>query len=136
MQWFVLVLIFHIVSVVSRYMAKPNKLHWEVVKWILRYLRRTSNYARDLDKKRLLTGYLFTFKNCTISWKATLQAIVALSTTEAKYMAITKAVKECHTSHEKPDASRKNKTYRYSVPFFSGSDCSIRCSDSQNQHRE
>ena len=29
----------HAVGVVSRYMSKPGKQHWEVVKWILRYLR-------------------------------------------------------------------------------------------------
>ncbi|XP_012482914.1 uncharacterized protein LOC105797501 [Gossypium raimondii] len=39
-------------------------------------------------------GYLFAFGNCAISWKVTLQATKALSTTEAEYMAITEAVKE------------------------------------------
>ena len=29
----------HAVGVVSRYMSKPGKQHWEVVKWIPRYLR-------------------------------------------------------------------------------------------------
>ncbi|KAA3469834.1 subtilisin-like protease SBT1.8 [Gossypium australe] len=38
--------------------------------------------------------YLFSFGNCVISWEATLQAKVTLLTTEAKYMAITKAVKK------------------------------------------
>ncbi|GKE52350.1 hypothetical protein Tco_1487506, partial [Tanacetum coccineum] len=31
---------------------------------------------------------------CVVRWKATLQHVVALSTTEAEYMALTKAVKE------------------------------------------
>jgi hypothetical protein len=30
-------------SFISRYMANPEKEHWNVVKWIFRYLRRTSN---------------------------------------------------------------------------------------------
>lgn len=30
-----------VVSLFSRYMAKPGKAHWQVVKWILRYLKGT-----------------------------------------------------------------------------------------------
>ena len=30
---------------VSRYMDNPGKLHWEAVKWILRYLRGTTGKA-------------------------------------------------------------------------------------------
>jgi hypothetical protein len=85
------------------------------VKWILHYLRGTinvglvydrgsgisssvidyvdSDYAGDLDK-RSLTGFVFTLSRCAISWKATLQSTVALSTTEVEYMATTEAVKE------------------------------------------
>ena len=29
----------HAVGVVSRFMSKPGKQHWEAVKWILRYLK-------------------------------------------------------------------------------------------------
>ncbi|KAL6348169.1 hypothetical protein AAG906_002787 [Vitis piasezkii] len=41
-----------------------------------------------------LTRYVFTIGGCDISWKATLQTIVALSTIEVEYMAITGACKE------------------------------------------
>ena len=37
---------------------------------------------------------MFTIRGCTINWKATLQSIVALLTTEAEYMAVTEACKE------------------------------------------
>ena len=53
-----------------------------------------SDYAGDLDKLRSLTGYAFTLCGSTVSWKATLQSIVTLSTTEAEYVAATEAVKE------------------------------------------
>ncbi|KAG8472511.1 hypothetical protein CXB51_035267 [Gossypium anomalum] len=53
-----------------------------------------ANFVGDLDRKRSLTGYIFIIGGCAISWKATLQTIVALSTTEAEYMAITEACKE------------------------------------------
>ena len=33
----------HAVSVVSRYMDRPRKIHWQTMKWILRYLRGTSH---------------------------------------------------------------------------------------------
>ncbi|KAG8472527.1 hypothetical protein CXB51_034427 [Gossypium anomalum] len=52
------------------------------------------DFARDLDRKRSLTGYVFTIGGCSISWKATLQTTIALSTTESEYMAITEVCKE------------------------------------------
>ncbi|KAE8702282.1 hypothetical protein F3Y22_tig00110483pilonHSYRG00048 [Hibiscus syriacus] len=103
----------HAVSVVNRYMGCPGKEHWQAVKWILRYLRGTadlclvydqsncssnvtgyvdSDYAGDLDKRRSLTGYVFTYFGGAISWKAVLQSNIALSTTEAEYMAMTEAM--------------------------------------------
>ncbi|GJY59135.1 RNA-directed DNA polymerase, eukaryota [Tanacetum coccineum] len=104
------------VSVVSKYLANPGKNHWEAVKWILKYLWGSANvglvygtnrgnhvdvtgfvdsdYAKDPDKGRSITGYAFLVQGCVVSWKATLQYMVALLTTEAEYMALTEAVKE------------------------------------------
>ena len=53
-----------------------------------------SDYAGDLDKRRSTTGYVFTFSQAPVSWRSTLQSTVALSTTEAEYMAMTEAMKE------------------------------------------
>ena len=47
-----------------------------------------------MDKKRSLTGYVFTLSGCAISWKATLQSTISLSTTETEYMAAIEAIKE------------------------------------------
>lgn len=52
------------------------------------------DYIGDLDKRRSLTKYVFTFYGYVISWKATLQSTIVLSSTNAEYMAATKAVKE------------------------------------------
>nr|GEU83116.1 retrovirus-related Pol polyprotein from transposon TNT 1-94 [Tanacetum cinerariifolium] len=104
------------VSVVSKYLANPGKNHWEAVKWILKifagnYKRGIGvchrswqpcilagfvdlDYAKDPDKGRSITGYTFLVQGCVVSWKAMLQHVVALSTTKAKYMALTEAVKK------------------------------------------
>ena len=103
----------HALSVVSRFMANPGKEHWKAVQLIFRYLRGTSSaclqfgksrdglvgyvdsdYASDLDTRRSLTGYVFTIGGCAVSWKARLQATVALSNTEAEYMDVSESSKE------------------------------------------
>ena len=103
----------HAVGVVSRFLSNPGKQHWEAVKWIFRYLRRTSklclsfgrgklvlegytdaDMAGDLDGRKSTSGYLFTFAGGAVSWQSKLQKCVALSTTEAEYIAVTEAGKE------------------------------------------
>ena len=53
-----------------------------------------SYYAGSLDTKKSLTRYVFTICGGSFSWKANLQPIVALSTTEADYIVLTEAIKE------------------------------------------
>ena len=53
-----------------------------------------SNYAGSLDTRKSLTGYVFIIYGGVVSWKANLQPVVALSTTEADYIAMTEAIKE------------------------------------------
>ena len=104
----------YLVSLVSRFMANPRKAHWQALKWILRYIKGSigkslvygevegyqentvviegfvdSDFAGCLDTRKSLTGYVFTTFGTAISWKASLQKVVALSTTEAKYIALT-----------------------------------------------
>nr|CAD1836511.1 unnamed protein product [Ananas comosus var. bracteatus] len=98
----------YVVSIASIYMTNLGKAHWQAVKWILRYLRGTtstrlefgrckdgvvryvdSNFVGDLVRRRSLSGYIFSIGGCAVSWKASLQPIVALSTTEAEYIAMT-----------------------------------------------
>ncbi|GKA88247.1 retrovirus-related pol polyprotein from transposon TNT 1-94, partial [Tanacetum coccineum] len=85
----------HAVGVVSRYMAEPGKKHWEAVKRILRYIKGTSDVALcDLDGSKSTTGYVFTLYKGTVSWVSKLQSVVAMSTTEAEYVAAAQASKE------------------------------------------
>ena len=53
-----------------------------------------SDYAGNIDDRRSTTGYVFTLSGGPVCWRSTLQSLVAVSTTEAEYMAVAKAVKE------------------------------------------
>jgi len=98
----------HVVGFVSRYMNNPGKEHWEVVKWILEYLRGIATHALffvvsnivlhgyvdldmagDKDSRRSTTGYVFTIGGTTVSCILKLQKVVALSTMEAEYVVAT-----------------------------------------------
>ena len=48
----------------------------------------------DVDSKKFTSGYLITFSEGTKSWQSRLQKCVALSTTEAEYIAIIETSKE------------------------------------------
>ncbi|GKD96258.1 hypothetical protein Tco_1380155, partial [Tanacetum coccineum] len=56
--------------------------------------KQCNGFLGHLDRRRSLTGYVFTLGKCTISWKVTVQSTVALSTTKAEYMAMTEGIKE------------------------------------------
>ena len=108
----------HAVGVLSRFMSKPRNEHWRTVKRVLRYLRGTSDYglcyqgrpgldrvldihgfvdadwAGDLNQRRSTSGYVFNLFGGAVSWMSKKQSVVALSTTEAKYIATTHASKE------------------------------------------
>ena len=82
------------------------------MKWIFRYLRDSSklcltfgvsklvlegyvdaDWVGDLDGRKSTLGYLFTFVGGAVSWQSRLQKCVALSTTEAEYIAANEAGK-------------------------------------------
>ena len=53
-----------------------------------------SDMAGDVDSRKSTSGFLMTFAGGAVFWQSKLQKCVALSTTEAEYIAITKGCKE------------------------------------------
>ncbi|XP_046472611.1 uncharacterized protein [Neodiprion pinetum] len=102
------------INTVSKFNNNPGKAHWSAVKRILRYLKGTSkmrlefsakantdligycdaDWASDTDERRSCTGYVFILQGAAISWNCKRQHTVALSTTEAEYMALSSATQE------------------------------------------
>lgn len=102
------------VNDVSRFNSNHRTVHWKAVKRILRYLKGTvefklhytkngnknlvgytdSDWASDVDKRRSCSGNVFKLSNGAISWYSKRQQTVALSSTEAEYMAMASCVQE------------------------------------------
>ncbi|KAM6562807.1 hypothetical protein CsatB_022805 [Cannabis sativa] len=103
------------ISTLSKYMANPGKIHWLAMKWVFRYLVGTpkvgliykqqkfstniegysdADYAGDRDSRKSTSSYMFLLGGNCVSWKAQLQPVVALSTTESEYISTTEAIKE------------------------------------------
>ena len=81
----------HAVILTSRYMSDPGRVHWQTLKWVMRYLRGTDNYgilyrgdsdptkdvlmgycdsdyASNCDSRKSQTGYVFTLYGSAITW--------------------------------------------------------------------
>ena len=105
-----------VVTKLSQYLSKPMVSHVTMAKHVLRYLKGTidqslifkkssnslnltgfcdADWAKSNDR-RSITGCCFTLSpnGPSISWKSRKQQVVALSTCEAEYMALTAATQE------------------------------------------
>jgi hypothetical protein len=106
------------VGALARYSANPGRVHWVAAKRILRYLRGTrdlaltfsparkrenalvfygysdSSWSGDVDTSRSTSGYAFMMGGGAISWSSKLEGLVALSSTEAKYIGLSNAAQQ------------------------------------------
>lgn len=101
------------VSYLSQFNNNFNESHWVCVKRVLKYLQNTKHYCLTFKKsdvnmegyvdadwagnksdRRSYTGFIFKFSESAISWESRKQRTIALSSTEAEYMAISEAAKE------------------------------------------
>ena len=93
--------------------TNPHIEHFEVLKRVLRYLSGTADmklvfkasdkqlegfvdadWGGNLMDRKSYTGFVFFFGGNIVSWESRKQPAVALSSTEAEYMAASDAAKE------------------------------------------
>lgn len=100
------------VNVLSRYVNNPSQQHVNAIKRVIRYLINTkdlyicygessdltgysdSDFAGDVDTRKSTTGYIFNMNGGPITWCSQKQKTIALSTTEAEFVAACEAAKE------------------------------------------
>lgn len=103
------------VNLAARFLENPGPRHWLAVKRIFRYLQGTrdlalkytfdvhtneivgfcdADWGGDTDTRRSNTGYAFLLHGAAISWQSKAQTTVALSSSEAEYMAAGAAARE------------------------------------------
>lgn len=101
------------VNFLSQFNTNYDIAHWKAAKRVLRYLRGTSDYGLVYERtglplfgvvdadwagnavdRRSYSGFAFIFAGAPVSWEARKQRTIALSSTEAEYMAISECTKE------------------------------------------
>ena len=110
------------VHMCARFVTKPNRVHQDAVKYICRYLHYTrtkglilkptndnrlnayvdSDFAGQWSRETCQlrdsavswTGYVIIYCGCPIHWVSKLQTEIALSTSEAEYMALSTCLRD------------------------------------------
>ena len=90
-----------------------------------------SDYAGDLDKRRSISGYIFTIFASAILWKALLQSIATLLITEAEYVVATEGVKEA--THLR-GLTTELRVPQGTIKVFSNSDSAIHLTKNDAYH--
>lgn len=105
------------VAILAQHITGTQKIDWNELQRICRYLKATKNYklrlsssssnvqeffgyadanwAEDQASRKSNTGYLFKSFNGTISWASKKQTCVSVSLTEAEIVSLSEASREC-----------------------------------------
>ncbi|KAE9076669.1 hypothetical protein PF010_g23812 [Phytophthora fragariae] len=103
------------VAKLSRFPENPGEKHWDAGIKVVRYLLKTkdvgivydgllgtqleaypdADWAGNRDDRRSVSGMLLMLCGAPVVWRSTSQKTVALSSTEAEYLALSGCVKEC-----------------------------------------
>ena len=103
------------VTKLSQFSSNPSNVHLHGAKHVLRYLAHTASYkityqggsnagligysdsdwAQDREDRHSVTGYVFFMAGGPLTWNSRRQDTVALSSTEAEYMALTESSRQC-----------------------------------------
>lgn len=106
------------ISILAQKVSVPNEEDWNELKRVLRYLKATSklrlvlgnseygngevfgyadaNWAESRSDRKSNSGYVFIVHGAIISWACRKQKCVALSSTEAEFIALSEACQEAH----------------------------------------
>lgn len=101
------------VNRLCRYLKDPGPKHWEAAKQVVRYLKNTADYelkyygnkmdltgycdadwAGDTENRKSTCGFIFFLGKGPISWSTKQQSVVARSSAEAEYLALSYATEE------------------------------------------
>ncbi|CAM8887661.1 unnamed protein product [Rhodiola kirilowii] len=101
------------VGKLSRYTSNPSNLHWEAIKWVLKYVKGTMNYGlvyagfpsvlegytdaswiTNLEDHSSTSGWVFLLRRGAISWASKKQTYITNSTMEYEFIALVDAGKE------------------------------------------
>ena len=104
--------IYYSIGMVNQYQSSLGPKHWEVVKYILKFLKKTKDYMlvyhcedfipisytdsdfqSDFDFKKSTSGCVFTLGGGAISWRSIKKSCIVDSTMEAEYIAAYEAAK-------------------------------------------
>ena len=110
----------------SRFQKNPGLIHWRALLHLLGYLKSTAhykityrpspkgvtpdewikpigfvdaNYAACKDTHKSTSGFVFTMAGSPVLWSSKRQATVTLSTTEAEYIALSRAAQQAQWMH-------------------------------------
>ena len=102
------------IGILCRRVSNPRQRDWNAVKRVIRYLKQTvslklkisadnnldlvgyvdADWAGDVSDRKSTSGYLYMIGQSSVSWSSKKQVSVALSSTEAEYIAASYASQE------------------------------------------